>query len=188
MMDGALWALGRGAGIITVVLFSVGTALGLITASRRGLPGTPRFVTTVLHRNVSLLAVVFLALHVVTMVLDSYAGVSTLDLVVPFVSAAEHPLAIGLGTVALDLALALSITGLLRHRIGARGFRLVHAGGWLMWPVAVLHGVTAGTDAGSGWFLAVTAGCVLMVAAAGALRLMPPNRRVAVTGTARRGI
>ena len=77
----------------------------------------PRFALAALHRNLSLLAVVFLAVHVVTTLADSYAPIALKDVFVPFLSS-YRPLWLGLGAVACDLLLALIVTSLLRVRLG----------------------------------------------------------------------
>jgi hypothetical protein len=64
--DSLLWYTTRGAGAVSLVLLSTAVVLGLLTSLRFDAPGWPRFLTAGLHRNVSLLAVVFTALHVVT--------------------------------------------------------------------------------------------------------------------------
>ena len=60
--------------------------------------------------------------------------------------------------------LALIITSLARARLGLRSWRLVHWTAYLCWPVAVLHGLGTGTDTPVHWVLALTAGCVLIIA------------------------
>ena len=83
----------------------------------------PRFTLHALHRNLSLLTLVFLAVHVASAIIDPYAGIAWLDVVVPFVST-YHPFWLGLGAVALDLILAVVVTSLLRLRMAA--WRAVH--------------------------------------------------------------
>ena len=100
----------------------------------------PRFATTFLHRNISMLAVVFLVAHVATVVLDGFAPIGWKDAVVPFASA-YRPLWLGFGAVAFDLVLALVVTSLLRNRIGPRTWRLVHWLAYVCWPFAVVHGL-----------------------------------------------
>ncbi len=91
-----------------------------------------------LHRNVSLLAVVFLVLHVITSVLDSFAPISLTAAVIPFISS-YRPFWLGLGALAFDLLLALTITSLLRARIGHRVWRRVHWLAYACWPIALIH-------------------------------------------------
>ncbi len=62
-----------------------------------------------MHRNLSLLTLAFLAVHVASAIIDPYAGIAWLDVVVPFVST-YHPFWLGLGAVALDLILAVVVT------------------------------------------------------------------------------
>lgn len=164
-MDETLWAIGRATGIIALLLFTASMLLGIVTRSGRPLPGLPRFSVALVHRNVSLFSMVFLALHVGTLMFDSYAKLALIDVVLPFFGD-FRPLWQGLGTIALDVAVALAVTGVLRHRIGPRVFRAVHWASYAMWPLALAHSLGNGTDALSGWFLAIAAACVVAVGAA----------------------
>lgn len=185
-MNEMLWAFGRASGIIALLLFTVTVLIGIVTRSGRPLPGLPRFSVALVHRNVSLLAVVFLVLHVGTLLFDSYAKLNPLDVVVPFLGSFK-PFWQGLGTVAFDLVLAIVLTGLLRRRIGRRVFRFVHWFAYAMWPIAVLHGIGNGTNGTSGWFLILAAGCTVAVGGAIIWRLSAgyleksATRRSAVT-------
>jgi sulfoxide reductase heme-binding subunit YedZ len=132
--------------------------------------GLPRFGVTLVHRNASLLSVVLLVVHVVTLLFDPYAQLNLVDVVLPF-SSSYRPLWVGLGTLGLDMILALVVTSLLRHRIGLRGWRAVHWLAYAAWPVAVAHGLGAGTDAGWFWMWALVALCVAAVVAALVWRL-----------------
>ncbi len=169
-MDEALWALGRGAGTVTLVLMTVSVLLGILTRSGRPAFGLPRFAVTRVHRDAGLLAAVLLALHLVTLWLDPYAQLRVVDTVVPFLGG-FRPFWQGLGTVALDLLAAILLTSLLRARVGLRTWRTVHWASYVLWPVAVAHGLGNGSDAFSTWFLVVTGVCVLSVAVALAWRV-----------------
>jgi predicted ferric reductase len=172
MSDSAvLWYLNRATGIVCLVLFTLVMLLGIAVRLQGRLPGLPRFGTIGLHRNISLTSVVFLAVHIVSAVADSYVSISPTDALVPFVSGYQ-PLWTGLGTVALDLMLAVTVTSLIRVRLGHRIWRAVHWLAYASWPVAVAHGIGIGTDSGSGWALWLTLGCVAVVALAVALRVM----------------
>lgn len=169
-MTSALWYLGRSTGVVSLVLLTLVVALGIATRSGRPLPGLPRFAVTAVHRSASLVAVVFLAVHVLTLLLDPYAGLSLVSLVVPFTAAAQ-PFWYGLGAVALDLVLALVATSLLRQRIGPRVWRGIHWAAYASWPVALAHGLGSGSDAATGWMLTITGVCVAAVLAAVAWRV-----------------
>lgn len=166
----ALWYLARGTGVVSLVMLTVVVVLGIGGRSGRPVFGLPRFAVVAVHRNAALLAVSLLAVHVLTLFFDPYAQLKLVDLVVPFVGA-YRPAWLGLGTLALDLMLALVATSLLRHRLGLRTWRAVHWLAYLTWPMALLHGLGTGTDAGETWLRAVAATCVAAVLAAVGWRL-----------------
>ena len=162
-MDQALWYASRATGLVTLILLSAGMVSGAATAGRFATPRWPRFTITAMHRNLSLLAVTFLGVHIATAVIDPYAGISWIDAVVPFGSA-YRPFWLGLGAVALDLMIAVVVTSLLRSRMPLRWWRAVHRSSYALFPLAVAHGLGAGgVDSGLGWVLAVNTVCVLAV-------------------------
>jgi methionine sulfoxide reductase heme-binding subunit len=179
----ALWYLNRATGVVLLVLMTLAVVLGVLVRLRGRLPGLPRFGVVGLHRNVALLSALLLGVHVGTAVVDAYVDVGLLDVLVPFVSG-YRPFAVGLGTLALDLVLLVLVTSLLRGRLPLPLWRAVHLTTWLMWPIALVHGLTAGTDLGSGWLLALALGCA--AATAGAMVAAVHDRRslVATPGRA----
>lgn len=177
----AFWYLTRGTGVVALILLTASVALGIANVRRVRLPGAPRFVTLGLHRTVSLLAVAFVAVHVLTAVADGYVPLTVVDALVPF-SSAYHPFWIGLGAISLDLLLAVVLTSLLRRRIGYRAWRVVHWTAYASWPVALLHTVGTGTDVGAGWMVALLAGMTVLVIAAVLARLGAQRQRRAPRG------
>lgn len=167
----ALWYLTRGTGLVALILLSATVVLGVLNVSRWSTPGWPRFAISRIHRNVSLLVVVVVAIHIVTAELDTFAPVGWLAVVIPFASS-YRPIWLGLGTVAFDLLLAMVVTSLLRERIGYRAWRAVHWAAYVSWPVAVVHGLGTGTDPRVHWVLLLTVVCVLAVAVAVGWRLV----------------
>ncbi|GAY08353.1 hypothetical protein TOK_1910 [Pseudonocardia sp. N23] len=160
------WYASRAAGLVSLVLLTTTLLLGVSGIARAATTRWPRFALNRLHRNVSLVAVVFVALHVVTAVLDGYVPIRWIDVVVPFISAYE-PFWIGLGAATLDLLLALVVTSLLRTRIGLRAWRGIHFAAYACWPLAVVHGLgIGGADSTTGWVLVLTLGCVALAAIA----------------------
>jgi methionine sulfoxide reductase heme-binding subunit len=180
-----LWYATRATGLVALVLLTASMVLGLLSSVRFQRPTWPRFVTLGLHRNVSLLALGFTVVHVLTTVLDSFVSIPLPDAFIPFISS-YRPVWVGLGAIAFDLMLALILTSLVRTRMGLRSWRLVHWGAYLCWPVAVLHGLGTGTDTTARWVLALTACCVLAVAGLTLWRLALawPDRPVASTAGA----
>ena len=164
------WFATRSTGIAALVLLTASMVLGILTSSRYARPNLPRFVTMGLHRNVSLLVLAFLTMHIVTTVVDSFAPVSWTDALLPF-AGTYRPFWLGLGTVAFDLLLALIITSLLRERIGYPIWRAVHWAAYAAWPVALMHGLGTGSDTKVRWAVFVNVGCLVAVMAAVLVRV-----------------
>jgi hypothetical protein len=158
----ALWYLTRATGAVTLILLSGSVVLGVANIGRLRTAGWPRFVFDGVHRNISLLAILVLVVHILTSVLDPFASIHVLDAVVPFV-ATYRPLWLGLGAFASDLLLAIAITSVVRRHLGHTAWRATHWLAYLCWPVAVLHTVGTGSDVKQVWLLAITAACVTAV-------------------------
>ncbi len=176
------WYIARATGVVALVLLTLTVTLGLANAARLHGKQIPRFAINGIHRNASLLAVCFVALHVLTTIADGYVAIPLLSTIVPF-SSAYKPLWVGLGAVSVDLLLAVLITSLLRRRIGKRAWRATHWLAYASWPVAVVHSVGIGSDAGSGWMRALAGACVAGVLSMLVIRAQAGSRRRRATGT-----
>ena len=161
----AFWYLTRATGVVSLLLLTLVVALGVADVSRVSSPSWPRFLTDGVHRRASMLALVFLGIHIITSALDTYAPIGLLDAVIPFRSA-YRPIWLGLGAAAFDLLLAVLITSLMRARVGARNWRLIHWLAYACWPLAVIHGLGTGSDVRQSWMLALDVICVAVVIAA----------------------
>jgi predicted ferric reductase len=171
----AYWYLTRSTGAVALILLTASLVLGVVDVRRYATPAWPRFVIDGLHRNVSLLAVVFVALHVLTSVLDGFAPISITAAVIPFVSS-YRPFWLGLGALSFDLMLALAITSLLRARISHRAWRATHWAAYACWPIALVHTFGTGSDARGAWLLLLSIACVIAVVLAVLSRVLPELR------------
>jgi DMSO/TMAO reductase YedYZ heme-binding membrane subunit len=158
----AYWYLARGTGAVSLVLLTASMVLGIVGSVRFTAPRWPRFAIDSVHRDVSLLVVVVLVIHIVTSVLDGFAPIRLFDGVIPFVTP-YRPIWMGLGTLSFDLLLAIAITSMVRRRLGYRAWRAIHWLAYASWPVAVLHGLGTGSDVKQWWMLALTAACIVAV-------------------------
>jgi predicted ferric reductase len=180
-MNTAFWYASRATGIVSLLLLTAVLVLGILVNRQGRLPGLPRFAVTGIHRNLSLLSVAFIAVHVVTAVLDSYVHIPLLSAVVPFASGYER-LWLGLGAVSLDLMLAMIVTSLLRGRMNRTVWRAVHLLAYASWPVAFAHSLGSSTDLQQGWLLGLAIGCAAITAAAVTWRLAHAARQVPRAG------
>ena len=162
MTDQVLWYTTRGAGAVSLVLLTAVVGLGILSSLRFEATGWPRFLTAGLHRNLALVTLVFLGLHIVTAVVDPYTNLGWAAAVIPF-SSYYRTFWLGLGTIAAELLAAIGITTLARGYIGPRAWKIVHWLAYAAWPVGVVHGLGTGTDAWSAWLFALTCACIALV-------------------------
>jgi methionine sulfoxide reductase heme-binding subunit len=170
-MTQTLWFASRACGLVALLLVTAVVALGALHTGRVASRSWPRYALHSLHRNLALLALVFVLVHGATAIIDPYAGIRWWDAVMPFMST-YHPFWTGLGAAASDLLIALLVTSALRSRLPLRAWRGVHFGAYALWPVALAHGLgIGGTDSTRGWVQVIDGGCALVVAIAVVIRL-----------------
>src|SRR5579871_1028771 len=159
MGDQLLWYTTRAAGAVSMILLTGVVVLGVMSTLRATPGGLPRFFTPGLHRNLALVALVFLALHVITAVVDPFTSLGWTAAVIPF-SSYYRTFWLGLGTIAFELLLAIIVTSLVRGVLGHGTWRAIHWLTYAAWPLAIVHGLGTGTDAWSAWLFAITCACV----------------------------
>ncbi len=171
MSDTVLWYTTRGAGAVSLILLSTVVVLGIMSTLRLQSANWPRFLTTGLHRNLALMTLVFLALHITTAVVDPFTHLGWAAALIPF-SSYYRTFWLGLGAIAFELLIAIVVTSLVRGWLGHRLWRVVHWLTYAAWPLGVVHGMGTGTDTWSAWMLGITAACVAGVGAAILYRLI----------------
>jgi predicted ferric reductase len=171
------WYASRATGVVALLLLTAVMVLGIIINRQGRLPGLPRFGVTGLHRNLSLLAVIFVVIHVVTAVLDTFVSIPLVSAVIPFASGYER-FWLGLGAISLDIMLALIVTSLVRGRLNRKVWRAVHWLAYASWPIAFAHGIGSSTDLQHGPLLVLAIACAALIAAALAWRVIAVAREV----------
>ena len=176
MSSTTFWYTTRASGIVTLVLLTLTMVLGLITTSRARARHWPGFAQQELHRRLSILSMVFLALHVLTSTLDTYVHIGWWAVVAPFTS----PYArfwLAAGTVALDLMVVVFVSSLLRPWMKPGTWRSLHWLAYGCWPIALAHTFGLGTDSGEHWVILVGAACVVSVGLALLWRIRSTTER-----------
>ena len=175
MSSTAFWYATRATGLMALILLTITMVLGITTTTRARARRWPGFAQQELHRRLSMMAAVFVALHVLTSVLDTYVDIGWTAVVVPFTSGYDS-LWVGVGAISLDLMAAVFFTSLLRSRLRPGTWRAVHWLAYLCWPVALAHTFGMGTDSGELWVIALGAVCVTAVLAASVWRVAGASR------------
>jgi sulfoxide reductase heme-binding subunit YedZ len=173
MIAAATWYATRGSGAVALVLLTVALVLGIPTVRSANRAYAPRMIVQLLHRNASLLAVVFVVVHIVTTVADSFVHIRLIDAVVPFASS-YRPFWLGLGAISFDLLIAIVVTSLLRTRLRYGSWRSVHLSAYGCWPIAMIHGLGTGSDTGFAWMRVIDVACAGAVLVAVGWRVWAP--------------
>jgi len=176
MSSTALWYTTRASGLTALILLTLTMVLGITTTTRARARNWPGFAQQEMHRRISMIAVVFLGIHVVTSVLDTYVNISWAAIVIPFTSSYVR-FWIGVGAISLDLMIAVFATSLLRARMRPGTWRAIHWLAYLSWPVALAHTFGMGTDSRESWVIVLGMVCVASVAAGLAWRLREVSRQ-----------
>ncbi|MEV4392213.1 hypothetical protein [Nonomuraea sp. NPDC049607] len=172
--------LGRGvsflefyAGVFALVLLTATVALGLLTTERVFLSPPNRVRAQLAHRATALIGLAYLVTHIVLMVGLGHAPPGAA--VVPVAG-----LYVGFGALAFDLMIVAVVTGMLRGRFAVRGtpwlWRLLHSAAYLAWPIAIMHGLTAGRSP-AGWVAWSYVACLAAVGSALVVRVLATLRR-----------
>ena len=169
MSSQLLWYTTRATGLTAFVLLTATVVLGLLARRRVSSPRWSRFVQQEVHRRISILAVSFLAVHILTSILDTYVHIGWTAIVVPFTSPYER-FFVGLGAVALDLFIAVFVSSLLKDHMSTRVWRAIHWLAYGSWPVAAAHSIGSGTDMRLDWVDAIVGACCLSVVLAALVR------------------
>jgi methionine sulfoxide reductase heme-binding subunit len=162
MSSPVLWYATRATGLVALVLLTATTLLGVLTANRSASPRWPGFSVQALHRRLSVITMGFLGCHILTSVVDTYVHIGWASIVVPFASSYKR-FWVALGSIGIDLLLAVALTSHLRHKMSARTWRAVHWLAYLSWPVALAHSFGMGTDMRQGWAVGLALICIAAV-------------------------
>jgi DMSO/TMAO reductase YedYZ heme-binding membrane subunit len=174
-MSSLPWYVARSAGIVSWGLLALSVIWGL-ALSTRALGRRPRANWLLdLHRFLGGLAVIFVGVHLVGLLFDSWVDIGLRQMLVPFTSS-WNPLAVSFGVVALYLLFAIELTSLVRNRIPKRFWKGIHLTSYGLYVVATVHMFTAGSDAGSQYlqWAAVVATAVIVFFTA--YRVMGPDK------------
>ncbi|HSQ64033.1 MAG TPA: hypothetical protein VLM85_12495 [Polyangiaceae bacterium] len=141
------WYLSRASGLVAYAMLSVSMLLGLLLSTRfaKAWPGSAS--AFVLHEHASGLGLAAAIFHGLVLLGDRYTSFRPLEILLPF-GASYRPAAVGLGQLALYGLALLVASFYARKRIGQRAWRWLHFASFLVYALALAHGVALGTDRG----------------------------------------
>jgi sulfoxide reductase heme-binding subunit YedZ len=161
-----IWLAARAAGITAYVLLTIQVLLGLLlsnptnqTTWRLGRHLFPW------HEHAWIFVLAFLGAHIVTVVVDPWAGVGIGGAIVPGLSSYRSS-AVALGTLGLYALLITGLTARYTRRLPAGVWLKIHRLSLGVFILAWLHGVLAGTDTSGLMPLYLTTGAAVLIASA----------------------
>jgi sulfoxide reductase heme-binding subunit YedZ len=171
------WLASRSAGVVAYGAVSVSVILGLLM-STRWLEGRDRARMRPIHEHAALIGLVALALHAGLLLFDGWLKAGPVDVVVPFALGYRRVFT-GLGVLAAYGAVLFGLSFYLRSRIGARRWRRLHRASFVVWVLASVHAIGAGSDAATPFMrglLGASAGPILALLGLRAWQAMPAGR------------
>ena len=169
------WLVSRASAVVALVLISLAVLLGLTMAAgvlrRKGLK---RSVARI-HEHLALIALVAIGIHGLALLGDGWLRPGLRDIAVPF-TISYRPLFTGLGIIAGYLAVLVGPSFYLRRRLGPARWRKVHRLSLLVWFLAAVHTVGAGSDATRPWLRAVVVSPIIPMLYLLVLGALKPGR------------
>lgn len=157
------WWVARSGGMVALVLtgLSVIWGLALSTKVMQGAPSAKWLLS--LHKFLGALSVSFTGIHIGALMLDSYVSFGVTDILVPFASDWK-PGAVAWGVVSMYLLVAVQVSSMLMKRLPRNVWKMIHMSSWLLFWTGLIHGATAGTDAGNPIYVVATGATTALVA------------------------
>ena len=182
--DHSWWLLSRSAGIVALVLVAASTLMGLVLAN--GLVKAPQARKSIItfHEQTANAGLAAIGLHGVSLLGDAFLHPSIKDLLVPF-AIDYRPVYVATGIIGGYAAAVLGLSFYARKRIGAKRWRKLHRATPVVYVLALIHTLGAGTDAGSSWLRAFMLATAVPAATLLARRLIATRKagRISVNPT-----
>jgi sulfoxide reductase heme-binding subunit YedZ len=179
------WLASRASGIVALALISLSVTLGLAMAGRASRNPKLRRTMLAVHEQAALAGLIAIAVHAITLLGDKFLKPGPVGILVPFQM--DHaPLYTGPGIIGAYLAAALGLSYYARRRIGTKRWRPLHKATIVVYLLAVIHTLGAGSDAGTPWLraqLVLTGAPILFLFV---MRVLPAARVSAGASAARR--
>ncbi len=161
-----IWLAARAAGIVAYLLLTLQVVIGLVLAHPTN-QSTWRLSKRIFpwHENAWIFVLAFLGAHVVSIVIDPYAGVGIGGALVPGLSSYRSS-AVALGTLALYALLVTGLSARYTKRLPTGMWLRIHRLSLVVFALAWVHGVLSGTDTANLDAMYLVSGSIVIVAAA----------------------
>jgi predicted ferric reductase len=156
------WYMSRASGIIAWLVLAASCLWGILLITRMLKPADRPAWLLDLHRWLGALAVVTTAIHLGTLVADNYVHFGWRELFVPNASPWKTG-PVTWGVLTFYLLVVVQLSSLIMRHLPRRLWHGIHLLSYVMFVMATVHGVSAGTDHGNLVFLLATSGVCSVV-------------------------
>ncbi len=145
-----MWYATRAAAVSAYVLLTLTVLMGLARSLARVARVRVSWLVEENHQSLAVITAVFVALHLLTLLLDPLIHFSLLNLVIPM-NEPYSPFAVGLGVIALYGMVAVLFSSWVRRRMPYGVWRTLHYASFITFLLVTAHGLFAGSDTGEAW-------------------------------------
>lgn len=142
------WYFARSAGLLTWATACASIILGLVMSTRKVGRKTNGPWVLDLHRFLSGLTIIFMALHMFALWADSFVTFGWAALLVPGASD-WRPLPVAFGVLAFWILIGVEVSSLVKNHIPHQWWKALHLGSYAVAILGTVHGLTAGSDVGN---------------------------------------
>lgn len=176
------WLISRSSGVAAFVGLSASVVLGLLMSTKVADGSVPRILKYEMHQFLSVLTVALIGVHAGALLFDGFLHFTPLSLIVPFTSP-YRPLWVGLGVIGGWASALVTASFWMRKRIGQKNWRRFHYVSFAAYMLALVHGVTSGTDTAVvpiAMMYATSAGLVTLLLAYRIIKRKPARAKLRV--------
>jgi predicted ferric reductase len=145
------WYLSRGSSVTAYVLLWMSMVLGLLLSNRLAKHWPGAAAANDVHQFVSLLGLGLVIFHAVILTGDSYMKLSLAQVLIPFSGSTYRPVQVAFGQISLYLWIIIAASFYVKKRIGVKSWKFIHFFSFILFFIAMVHGITSGTDSGEIW-------------------------------------
>lgn len=149
-----MWYATRAAAVSAYILLTLTVLMGLARSLARVARVRVSWLVEENHQILAVITAVFVALHLLTLLLDPLIPFSLINLVVP-VGEPYSPIAVGAGVIALYGMVAVLLSSWLRRRMSYGVWRTLHYASFVTFLLVTAHGIFAGSDTSEPWMILV---------------------------------
>lgn len=169
-----MWYATRAAAVSAYVLLALTVVMGLARSLARVARIRVSWLVEENHQILATITAVFVALHLLTLLLDPLIPFSLLNLLAP-INEPYSPFAMALGVIALYGMIAVLFSSWLRGHMSYSAWRTLHYASFVTFWLVTLHGVFAGSDTREPWMYTIYIVSAVLVGGGTLLRMFWPT-------------